>query len=200
MGSLDNCKEQIRTIQHDSLQKTREIIQMIYDTEEYGATSIKMLDEQREQLERCANHTETINANLEKSSNILGRIKHFFFPRKACKIEKIPEHRNLVVDDGVDKEHSNGHEINSYIGSRQSSNSRKMDVKIKSEFVDKDIEEEIDNNLHEINLGVQNLKHMALDINKQLEDDARLLERVNTNSAVINRNINKMNKEINKVL
>ena len=199
MGTLDNCKEQIRNIQHDSIRRTRDMIQIITDAEDNGVKSIMMLDEQHERLQQCANHTETINRNLEKSSNILGKIKHFIFPRKACKIEKIP--KNVDMDSSADVEvnviHSNCNATN-FVGSVGSA--RNTNVKIKSEFVDKNLEDELDNNLDEINSGLTNLKHMALNINKQLDIDNKLLECVNTNSAIVNKNINKMNKEINKIL
>ena len=47
---------------------------------------------------------------------------------------------------------------------------------------------------------MQNLKNIALNMNSQLDLDAKLLEKVNTKSEIVNRNIIKMNKEINKIL
>jgi len=47
-----------------------------------------MLDEQYEKLQTCNNLIEHTNKNIEKSSNILGRIKHFFFQEKRVKSKK----------------------------------------------------------------------------------------------------------------
>jgi hypothetical protein len=218
MSSLDYHKEQIKNIQQDdidfsidnskcenlslinsiSIQKTREIIKLINQSEDVGAQSLKMLDEQYEKIQRFDNLTENINQNLETSSHILGKIKNFFFSRKTCKFEKIPKNTN---DDIVEVK-NDVNDVNNVICNDKNYNkiSRNIDVKIKSEIVDKDIENELDYNLDEINSGVQNLKNIALNMNSQLDKDAQLLDRVNKKSEIVNKNINKMNKEITKVL
>jgi len=78
--------------------------------------------------------------------------------------------------------------------------SRNIEIKIKSEFIDKDFEYELEYNLDEINNGVENLKNIALNMNTQLDLDAKLLDKVNIKSQIVNRNINNMNKQINKIL
>ena len=96
--NIDSYKENIRYTQNQSLQKTREIINTLNQTQDIGSESLKMLNEQYEKLKRCDSHVENINHNLETSSNILGKIKHFFFPRKACKIEKLPQNNDDIND------------------------------------------------------------------------------------------------------
>ena len=78
--------------------------------------------------------------------------------------------------------------------------SRNIEIKIKSEFIDKDLESELEYNLDEINNGVQNLKNIALNMNTQLDLDAKLLDKVNIKSEIVNKNINNINKQINKIL
>jgi len=171
--------------QEERIKKTRDIINLINHTENIGIESQKILDEQYEKLQRCDNLTENINVNLELSSNILGRIKHFFFSRKACNIEKIPkniEDKNIsliqIKSDIVDKNISN-----------------KLD-----KHLNKDMENELNDNLDEINYGVNNLKNIAISINKQLDLDTKLLDKINSKSEINNNNIKKINKEINKLL
>jgi hypothetical protein len=185
--NIDSYKENIRYKQEQSIYKTREIINTLNQTQDVGSESLKMLNEQYEKLKRCDSYTENINHNLETSSDILGKIKHFFFPRKACKIEKLPQ--NNDNDDVVNN-------VINVIDVK----SKNKDIKIKSEFVDKDIENELDNNIDEINLGVQNLKTIALTMNSQLDLDAKLLDKVNTKAEVNNRNLSKMNKKITKLI
>jgi hypothetical protein len=194
MNTVDYHKEQIKYIQNDNLQKTREIIKMIKQSEDAGTKSLNMLDEQYEKLKRCDNLVENTNKNIETSSNILGKIKHFFFPRKACKIEKIPND----IDDNNDNNDDNIDNFDNNIDNNINKKFRKIETK--SEFIDKDMESELENNIDEINIGVQNLKNIALNMNSQLDLDTKMLERVNTKSEIVNRNINKMNKEINKIL
>jgi hypothetical protein len=79
MNTIDYHKDQIKYIQNESVQKTREIIKMIKQSEDAGTKSLNMLDEQYEKLKRCDNLVENTNKNIETSSHILGRIKHFFF-------------------------------------------------------------------------------------------------------------------------
>jgi hypothetical protein len=171
----------------EDIQKTRDIINLMNQTQDIGIESQKMLDEQYEKLQRCDKLTENININLETSSNILGRIKHFFFARKACDIKKIP--KNVEDNDKMNKkliEYAQDNKQNSTI--------------IKSVYVNKDMENELDNNIDEINNNLKNLKNIALNINSQLELDAKLLDRINTKSDINTNNIKKINKEINKLL
>jgi hypothetical protein len=58
----------------------------------------------------------------------------------------------------------------------------------------------LDNNIDGISFGVANLKNMALTMNYALDRDKELLDKVNTKSEIVNSNINKMNKEITKIL
>ena len=55
-----------------------------------------------------------------------------------------------------------------------------------------------DNKLFEV-FELKNLKNIALSMNSQLDKDAELLDRINRKSEIVNRNINKMNKEINLI-
>ncbi len=187
MASNDSYKDNIRNLQQDSIHKTREILRMIDDSQNNGSKSLELLDKQYEQLQKINKTTETINYNLETSSTILGKIKYFFFPRKATKIEKIP--KDLVTDnnDNFDK---------TEIHSRRKNRS----VKIKNKFVDETLEDELDNNIDDINVGVSTLKNMALTMNYALDRDKEILEKVNTKSEIVNSNIKKMNREITKVL
>ena len=77
---------------------------------------------------------------------------------------------------------------------------RSKSCSTKSNFVNQDLEEELDNNLDEINRGISNLKNIALTMNSQLNADAELLDRVSTKAEIVNKNIKKINKEIIKVL
>ena len=180
--------------QEDQIKKTRDIINLINHTENIGIESQKMLDEQYEKLQRCDNLTENINTNLETSANILGRIKHFFFSRKACNIEKIPkniEDKN-IEDKNIEDKNISHIQIKSDIVNKNISNNL--------DNLDKNKKNELNDNLDEINYGINNLKNIALSINKQLDLDAILLNKINIKSEINNNNIKKINKEINKLL
>jgi len=183
----------------DQIKKTRDIINLINHTENIGIESQKMLDEQYEKLQRCDNLTENINTNLETSSNILGRIKYLFFSRKACNIEKISkniEDTNIedknIEDKNIEDKNISHIQIKSDIVNKNISNNL--------DNLDKNIKNELNNNLDEINYGINNLKNIALSINKQLDLDAKLLDKINIKSEINNNNIKKINKEINKLL
>ena len=180
--------------QEEQIKKTRDIINLINHTENIGIESQKMLDDQYEKLQRCDNLTENINVNLETSSNILGRIKHFFFSRKACNIEKIPKN---IEDKHIEDKNISLIQIKSDIIDKNISN--KLDKHL-NKHLDKDMEDELNDNLDEINYGVNNLKNIALSINKQLDLDAKILDKINSKSEINNNNIKKINKEINKLL
>lgn len=190
MSNIEYKKEHINMIQKESLEKTREIIRMLDESRDAGTRSLTMLNEQYEKLERANNLVESTNKNLEISSDILGRIKHFFFPRRACNINKLTEN---IPDNRDDIDVATNNISNTR-------DTRNKSFSIKSEFLNQDAEAELDNNLDKINHGISNLKNIALTMNSQLDEDAKLLERVSTKSEIVNTNIKKLNKEIIKVL
>lgn len=192
MTTIDLHKDHIRHLQRDSIHKTREILKILEETQNAGSKSLELLDKQYQQLEKINKTTEIINNNLEVSSGILGRIKYFFFPRKATKIEKFSKELTTNND--------NNTEI--YMPENLENNSKrlKIDTKLKNEFVDSSLEAELDNNLDDINEGVATLKNIALTMNYALDRDKELLDKVNSKSEIVNSNMKKMNKEITKVL
>jgi hypothetical protein len=192
MTTIDSHKNRIRDLQEDSIHRTREILRIIDESQNAGSKSLELLDKQYEQMQKINKNTETINHNLEVSSGILGRIKYFFFPRKATKIEKFS--KDLVIDD------DNNNNIDVPENLENNSRRKRVNTKIKSEFVDESLENELDNNLDDINDGVATLKNMALTMNSALVRDKELLDKVHTKSEIVNSNIKKMNKEITKVL
>lgn len=195
MTTIDSHKATIKTLQEDSIHRTREILRIIDESQNAGSKSLELLDKQYEQMQKINKNTETINHNLEVSSGILGRIKYFFFPRKATKIEKFS--KNLVIDDD---NNDNNDDIDVPENVENHSKRKRVNTKIKSEFVDESLEAELDNNLDDINDGVATLKNMALTMNSALTRDKELLNKINYKSEIVNSNIKKMNKEITKVL
>lgn len=183
--------DNIKNIQIESIHKTQEILRMLDDSQNNGAKSLELLDKQYEQLERINNRHDTINENLDKSSTILGKIKYFFFPRKVTKIEKI----NNIPNDMSNTNNTNN--INNI-------NNINKSISIKSiktnDFIDKTLEEQIDSNIDEINIGVANLKNIALDMNFALDRDKESLDKINTKSEIVTKNMKKINKEITKLL
>lgn len=180
--------DNIKNIQIESIHKTQEILRMLDDSQNNGAKFLELLDKQYEQLERINNTHDTINENLDKSSTILGKIKYFFFPRKVTKIEKI---NNIPNDMSNTNDTNNTNNINKSISIKP----------IKpDDFVDKTLEKQNDSNIDEINIGVANLKNIALDMNFALDRDKELLDKINTKSEIVTKNMKKINKEINKLL
>ena len=202
MTTIDSHKQNIRNLQQDSLHKTREILRIIDESQNNGSRSLELLDKQYEQMQKINKTTETINHNLETSSTILGKIKYFFFPRKATKIEKFS--KDLVSDndynDNNNDYNNNNDDIPDFDKTENYSRRKKASSKIKNEFVDETLEDELDNNIDDINVGVATLKNMALTMNSALVRDKELLDKVHAKSEIVNTNINKMNKEITKVL
>ena len=199
MTTIDSHKEHIKNIQIESIHKTQEILRMLDDSQNNGAKSLELLNNQYEQLEKINNTHDTINENLDKSSTILGKIKYFFFPRKVTKIEKInkindnPNNNTNKLDNPNNSNSLNNFNTDKLI--------RHKSISIKSnEFVDKTLEERIDENIDEINIGVANLKNIALDMNFALDRDKELLDKINNKSEIVTKNMKKVNKEITKLL
>jgi tetrahydromethanopterin S-methyltransferase subunit B len=201
MTTIESHKDHIKNIQIDSINKTQEILRMLDDSQNNGSKSLELLDKQYEQLEKINNTHDTINENLDKSSTILGKIKYFFFPRKVTNIEKINNNVNNINSNNITD--SNNIKDSSNINNSTNINklTKNKSISIKSnEFVDKTLEDQIDNNIDEINIGVSNLKNIALEMNFALDRDKQLLDKINNKSEIVTTNMKKINKEINKLL
>ena len=201
MTTIESHKDHIKNIQIDSINKTQEILRMLDDSQNNGSKSLELLDKQYEQLEKINNTHDTINENLDKSSTIFGKIKYFFFPRKVTNIEKINNNVNNINSNNITessniKDSSN---INNSTNINKLTKNKSISIK-SNEFVDKTLEDQIDNNIDEINIGVSNLKNIALEMNFALDRDKQLLDKINNKSEIVTTNMKKINKEINKLL
>ena len=58
--------------------------------------------------------------------------------------------------------------------------------------MDKSLEEQIDENIDEINIGVVNLKNSALEMNFALDRDKELLDKINNKSEIVTTNMKKI--------
>lgn len=201
MTTIDSHKDHIKNIQIDSINKTQEILRLLDDSQNNGSKSLELLDKQYEQLEKINNTHDTINANLDKSSTILGKIKYFFFPRKVTNIEKINNNVNNINSNNITDSSNinNSTNINNSININKLTKNKSISIK-SNEFVDKTLEDQIDNNIDEINIGVSNLKNIALEMNFALDRDNQLLDKINNKSEIVTTNMKKINKEINKLL
>jgi len=188
MTTIESHKEHIRNLQYDNIQKTRDILKIIDESNNAGAKSLELLDKQYEQLQKINKNTDNINHNLETSSSILGKIKYFFFPRKVTKIDKFSKE----LTDDVPENNITVPEIN------DDNISKRKNECVK--FVDRDLEDELDNNFDDIGTGVATLKNIALTMTYSLDRDKELLDKVNLKSDIVNSNMKKINKEITKIL
>jgi len=185
---MDSHNKLIRDLQVDGIQKTNQILRVIDDTQQSGTRTLELLDKQYEQLQKINNKTETINHSLETSSTILGKIVHFFFPRKVTKIERLPK-------DFIDDDDDNDNNVINEIPKKQEIITPK-----KEKFIDESLEEELNQNIDEINHGVSILKNIAFAMNQSLTRDSKLLDQVNVKSEIVNSNMKKITKEITKIL
>jgi len=75
------------------------------------------------------------------------------------------------------------------------------DIKNNNKLKDININNNIeDKNIKDINIGIANLKNIALNMSDALDRDKIMLDKVNLKSEIVDSNIKKINKEITKLL
>ncbi|CAF3376399.1 unnamed protein product [Rotaria sp. Silwood1] len=199
--NLHSIQRQIHEKKTSILDSTRRMQDLAHQCETVGTGIAVELDEQEEKLTNIERRCDGIDANLvhvqrnlNKLKSPFGGLKNIFHPLKSSfpKSASQPELSNsakkktATVIAKTTRPTNLNHDTDTYFGKPRST----MD----------DIERETEDRLHDIHQSVNCLESLALEINKKLESQKPLTERLGTKIDVLNDNVNKKNKDMKSIL
>ncbi|UJR36350.1 hypothetical protein I4U23_029077 [Adineta vaga] len=205
----NNNQDEVLTIQkqiHEKktsiLDSTRRMLGLISESEAIGTNTAVELVQQREQLENIHERCRTIDANLvdaqrnlNKLGSVFGGIKNYFQPPKSTiskstsqpqisngEKKKIAATQNATAAAITTRPTNVKDDTDTYFGKSRSA----MD----------DMERETEDGLHDIHLGVNRLKFLALQMNQELEGQKPLMDNIHRDLGVLHDDVMKKNKSM----
>lgn len=207
--------EKKKEIEEQSVQSTQRALQMLRESEDVGIATADELYHQREQLERTERRLDDINTTLKYSQkhiqgikSVFGGIKNFL---SKSKTEPLPSPSSAKPEPLV-PESSSKRDLQEAINKAKSSDTgynhpalRVRNIEDPSESYAKSSEESdsqaiLDKNLDEMLGGLSRLKGLALGLGEEIESQNHLVENIITKSERADMNIQRQNKDMNRLL
>jgi len=175
-SELEELQIRANTVTDESLESTRRMLALCEEGKEAGIRTLVALDDQGEQLERIEENMDKIREDMMDAEKALSGME------KCCGICVLPWKKNNAFkeDEGAWKGEGDGKVVNNqpqrvmmdgqqmmpsgYIGRIQKDDAR---------------EDEMEDNMGQVNTMIGNLRNMALDMGSELENQNRMIERIN---------------------
>ncbi|XP_022083232.1 synaptosomal-associated protein 25-like isoform X7 [Acanthaster planci] len=179
-GSEDSAfmQEQIRKYSICSLESTRRMLQLTEESQDVGIKTLVMLDEQGEQLDRIEEGMDQINSDMREAEKNLTGLE------KCCGLCVCPWKKFMNFETGDDykktwKSSEDG-KVNSNQPMRMEDNrdGSAMPSSYITRITNDAREDEMDENLQQVSGIVGNLRHMAIDMQSEIESQNRQVDRI----------------------
>jgi synaptosomal-associated protein 29 len=214
VSTLQERREQLlmekRKIEERTVQSTFRSISLLRDSEQIGTATAEELVRQREQLENTEVKLDAINSSLRTSQKHIQSIKSVFGSIKNYFAGGKPDDRPRSTSSETDKptvtksrsELSQILENHGDGGNFSSDPTDHPTMRFRSESIptSRDVDKILDQNLEEMGSAISRLKNLGLGLQGELDSQSDLLDRVanKTDNAVFN--MDKQNKEMNRIL
>nr|CAG4645985.1 EOG090X0MTI [Lynceus sp. MCZ IZ 141354] len=207
---LDDRKEQLmfqkQQIEERTLQSSQRAVGLLYETEEVGISTAEELSRQREQLERTDERLDDINASLRVSERHIQNIKSVFSSIKNY-FSKTPEPPK-PGGRTTPTTSPNSKETGTSIESSPSSQSlpgphpglRVRGIETSERYSPSSIDAQLDDNLGVMGDTITRLKGLAVGLEKELDEQNSLIDRVHMKSEKADWKIQRQNKDMQRLL
>eukprot|EP00054_Salpingoeca_dolichothecata_P013901 m.77870 g.77870 ORF g.77870 m.77870 type:complete len:209 (+) comp20707_c2_seq1:55-681(+) len=199
MASRREMEMQADRITDDSLASTRNIVRLVDETQDIGATTMEELDKQGEQLRRINQAQDKINSDLKNAEGQLTRMERCC-GLCVCPWSKRPNfeatQKYASVWKTVDSDDDDDVVATQPEGSKRNAKARKgkKDEDMIDRYLENDArEDEMNENLKYASKGIANIRQMALGINDELDDQDKTIESINTKMSSNNDRIHTAN-------
>ncbi|XP_022083229.1 synaptosomal-associated protein 25-like isoform X4 [Acanthaster planci] len=162
----------------ESLESTRRMLQLTEESKEAGIRTLVMLDEQGEQLDRIEEGMDQINSDMREAEKNLTGLE------KCCGLCVCPWKKFMNFETGDDykktwKSSEDG-KVNSNQPMRMEDNrdGSAMPSSYITRITNDAREDEMDENLQQVSGIVGNLRHMAIDMQSEIESQNRQVDRI----------------------
>jgi t-SNARE complex subunit (syntaxin) len=192
---LKQVHEKIGQVENDSLDSTRRALRSLNESREVGTKTAAELVRQGEKLQAIEENLDTVNSkltdtqkNLNKIKSVFGGIKNKFVFTGSNSSSNAKSSKNA---DKLSGSKSMGDfNINS-------NNSAKPEF---ATITGSDREKELNKNLEEMSLGLKDLANLARDMNREMDRQNPMLERLNTKAPTIQGKIQDQNDQMERIL
>uniref|UniRef100_A0A1W7R9H4 Synaptosomal-associated protein n=1 Tax=Hadrurus spadix TaxID=141984 RepID=A0A1W7R9H4_9SCOR len=175
-NEVEQYQMRANEIADDSLESTRRMLVLCEESQDVGAKTLIMLDEQGEQLDRIEEDMDKINTDMkEAEKNLTGM-------EKCCGICVCPcqKGKEFKEDAKTWKSNEDGKVVNSQPA-------RIMDERngtgpmggYIAKITNDAREEEMEDNMVQVGTMIGNLRNMAIDMGSEIESQNRQLDKIN---------------------
>lgn len=219
--------EERRQIEERTLQSSKMSLGLVYESEKIGLSTAEDLVKQGEKLQNVDRNLDSMNStmrvtqkHLTSMKSLFGGIKNYF--SKTPDTHTIPSSQSVPGSIGV-KPNGYKSSLTETIGQVSSdSNSRSADnhpalvrrglgsnpfdedemnePKSGYEARSRQIDKQLDNNLGELDLGLNRLKNLALGLGNEIESQNEMIERITTKSERAEDTIGHQNRQMRQIL
>lgn len=193
---LNKIQERIGRVENDSLESTQRALRILNETEEIGVKTARELVSQGEKLQKIDETLDDVDQkltstqrNLNQLKSVFGGLKNKFFSGKNS-----ASNNSLKTLDKDDK---------NQLKTSNSQNSLKIQPAAKPEFAKitgSDREAEMNKNLDEMSLGLERLKSLGMDMQRELDRQDPLIGRLIDKSESTNARVDNQNSQMRKLL
>jgi hypothetical protein len=193
---LKQVHARIGQVENDSLDSTRRALRSLYETQEVGAKTAEELVRQGEKLQAIEENLDNVNNKLTDTQKNLNKIKSVFGGLKN-------RFAFSTNPPGAKSTSSSKSEKSSSANKPMSDMKMNSNNAVKPEFAvitGSDRETELNKNLEEMSLGLKGLANLALDMQRELDRQDPMLDRLNQKAPTIQDKINYQNDQMKKIL
>jgi len=164
----------------ESLDATRRMVAQMEECQDYGIRTLVALDEQGEQLERIEDAMNTVNKDMRDAEKNLAGLE------KCCGLCSCPWQKGKAPrkDDEykqIWKKNQDGKVVSSQpMNVADDRNAVTIGGPMIKRVTDDAREDEMEENLNQVSSCVNNLKHMALDMNNEITTQNAQMDRLNS--------------------
>jgi len=206
--------EERRKIEERTVQSSFRSISLLHESEQVGAATAEELVKQREQLQNAEVKLDDINSTLQVSQrhiqgikSVFGSIRNYFSGAKNDPSKLVASTSGTELDGKKQPEEAAAKSQLSQIletKSQQSNSSSDMHPteRFRSEgpLSSRQVDDILDRNLEDIGNSISKLKFLGLDLNKEIDDQNSMLERITTKTENVDHRINSQTKDMNRIL
>lgn len=172
---LEELQIRSNQVTDDSLESTRRMLALCEEGKEAGIRTLVALDDQGEQLERIEENMDKIRADMMDAEKALSGME------KCCGICVLPWKKNNAFkeDEGAWKGEGDGKVVNNQ-PQRIMDGQQMMASGYIGKITNDAREDEMEENMGQVNTMIGNLRNMAIDMSSELDNQNRMIDRINT--------------------
>ncbi|KAK1793075.1 hypothetical protein P4O66_011482 [Electrophorus voltai] len=208
--SVEDMTMRANQLTDESLESTRRMLQLAEESEQTGAKTMNMLNQQGEQLREVERGMDQINEDMKQADKNLTDLS------KCCGLCVCPCDRVRSIEhdgrykrtwgtgsDNASTEGGEGHVVSSQPASKRNGQAG-APVSSSGPYIKRitndDREVEMEENLDQVGSVIGNLKNMALDMGNEIDKQNKTIDRINEKADMNKVRIDEANQRANKLL